>query len=563
MSLNEFYKEYADLVSEIHNAYGDEDGIEHRFDPLFKKAGIIKVIITSNALPNPIFSAGRTINQVIYDSGEETNEEFSETKESDTISGGKAFEQIFWSAEADSNPDFTVMKDRLSDLVFLFYSRRNMSEDLNHVISKDLLTGTYRMDTIARLYGMNIQAKGLADEYAIIFTNIQNMKYYNNRFGKDTGDRIIALYGGLLKSMCHDDEYLARPGGDNFVFAVRTENVQRITEALQNVTIMGLPGMDDKPIHLSAWCGVADSSDPDKSFDRKAYQASVAMQIAKSQMHQRVMYFSKEIDTRLTWGNHITNNFDSNLKKGCFIPFYQPKVFAPTGQIIGLEALVRLNEGNGLISPARFIPILEDHDMITSLDLYMLRKVCDDINTWIDSGIHAPIVSINLSRRALYSDTIIDDINNIITETQVPRQNLEIEITETTTLKEMSKLVLLTKQLKSMGLLVSIDDFGTGYSSLSMLMQVSADIIKIDKSFIDACFTDNKSVVLIKNMIHLASELGLKTIAEGVETRAQAEFLAKMGCLNIQGYLYSKPVPFESVRAIIKSGRLEPKENNI
>ncbi|MBQ8970686.1 MAG: EAL domain-containing protein, partial [Lachnospiraceae bacterium] len=246
----------------------------------------------------------------------------------------------------------------------------------------------------------------------------------------------------------------------------------------------------------------------------------------------------------------IIGMFIPALKKKEFEPFFQAKVDMTTGELVGFEALCRWFHEGSLIYPDQFIPAIDSQGLIHELDMEILRLTCESIRKWKDMGLNPPPVSVNISRKNIFVPGIEEKILSIIKKSGIDSSAIEVEITETATEEEYLRLVDFINQLKQYGLRISIDDFGTGYSSLSLIHNINADVIKIDKSFVDALFTDEKSSVLVESIIQLAQRLGMKTIAEGVETAMQGMTLVGMGCKNAQGYYYSKPADFQATTEI-------------
>ena len=229
-----------------------------------------------------------------------------------------------------------------------------------------------------------------------------------------------------------------------------------------------------------------------------------------------------------------------------------------TGELVGLEALCRWKHDGSYIYPDRFIPVLDRQGLIHDLDMTILDETCAAIRRWLDMGLTPPRVSFNISRKNLFVPDIEHKILDIIQKHGISTDALEIEITETAKEDEIDRLKGFLTILKQNGLQIAIDDFGTGYSSLSLIHSISADVIKIDKSFVSALRLDNKSGILVETIIQIAERLEMDVIAEGVETADEGRALINMGCCNAQGYYYSRPVDFDSVTGIIRKNHFEP-----
>ena len=287
-------------------------------------------------------------------------------------------------------------------------------------------------------------------------------------------------------------------------------------------------------------------------------QASVACSLGKHQLKRSVVYYDNDLAAMMKRAREITAMFRPAVASHEFTPFFQPKVNMLTGELVGLEALCRWKHDGSYIYPDRFIPVLDRQGLIHDLDMTILDETCAAIRRWLDMGLTPPRVSFNISRKNLFVPDIEHKILDIIQKHGISTDALEIEITETAKEDEIDRLKGFLAILKQNGLQIAIDDFGTGYSSLSLIHSISADVIKIDKSFVSALRLDNKSGILVETIIQIAERLEMDVIAEGVETADEGRALINMGCCNAQGYYYSRPVDFDSVTGIIRKNHFEP-----
>ena len=224
----------------------------------------------------------------------------------------------------------------------------------------------------------------------------------------------------------------------------------------------------------------------------------------------------------------------------------------------GAEALVRWHQGDTLIPPYKFIPLLEEEGSITELDFYIFDNMCQDIKEWLDSGITPVRVSSNFSKLHLLNADFADRVLNVVNKYQISHEYIEVELTESSGYENFEALTSFVNKMKENGICVSIDDFGTGYSSLSLLKELNVNVIKLDKTFIDEIGNgDDVNEKLVKNVIHMIKDLGRDIICEGVETKDQAEFLISQGCFMAQGYLYDKPLPGAEFEQRLKKPKYE------
>lgn len=557
---NEQSNNYENLYQLIHDIAQqfDPSRLQSMLDPICESSHIVRIDGSIFIPESPLQKEGETKRSLPFSNGRPFDDahKLSNSFVNDRLDY-MVTASLYW--ETDFDPDEELLKfyDAILCLMYMFQSRNGVIMMLKKAVNFDHLTGLVTKHTIASRYDGEVPPDAKTSKYAFFFINIENMKYYNKAYGSEAGDAIIRAYAHSLKRLIDDEEFITHPGGDNFCVTVKKEHIEYLLKHLAHIPVSGIKELNGKTIYLSCWTGISKDISEPLPFNARLYQASVAMQMAKNSRSQKVMFYSEQMEERSHWAREVITGFPQSIAKEEYVPFYQPKVNIPTGEIIGLEALVRWFKDGQMIPPAQFLPILEQDDLISELDIYMLDKACCDIRKWLDEGINVPRVSVNLSRRNLYTPDIVERILDTLKKHSVPAQSIEIEITETTTLEEFNRLIKLAKMLHENDIRVSIDDFGTGYSSLSMLKDVYADIVKIDKTFIDDCLKEQRSYILIKSIIALAQELKMDIISEGVETSEQAAFLMGVGCKNAQGFLYSKPVPFDEITPLLQSGKIE------
>lgn len=381
---------------------------------------------------------------------------------------------------------------------------------------------------------------------ALLFLDLDRFKEVNDSLGHPLGDLLLQKVANQLLQTVHDEDMVARPSGDEFVILL--ENVKSSNKvalvAQKILTALNHPEkVEEHDITMTASIGIAIS--PTDGADTIALfkNADTALYRAKDKGRNSFEFYSEDMGVSSLETLYLNTALNTALQKEQFTLYYQPQIDAQTGNAIGAEALVRWNSPDmGLVSPLRFIPLVEDTGLIVPLGEWILHKACTQMKQWIDKGIALDHVAVNISGRQLSHNYIVDTIKNILRETRLDPKYLELEITESVIMKDEHYVAMLN-ELKSLGLRISIDDFGTGYSSLSRLKNLPIDKLKIDKSFIDGIPGDEDDNKIVQVIIGLANGLNLNLIAEGVETSQQKDFLLKQGCKHIQGYLYSKPLP--------------------
>lgn len=462
--------------------------------------------------------------------------------------------------DMDMNAVDMELMQYMADMVYILMSRQNMRVMLDFAEVTDAQTGIPNVIYIRKKYHKMMEEGGISPErYAILYMNLQNFKYLNEVGGARCGDEAIIRYARLIVNFFDKEECVCRMGGDNFVMFVKKEHLEQTLEKLSCVTLTNLKTAPNREFEISSWIGVSLLEEgEEKSFRSRLEEAALACNTGKNRLKKNVMFYTRELQELLTRGRQILAMFPPAVTNHEIQPFFQAKVNMETGKLVGFEALCRwIHEGN-FIYPDQFIPVLEKEEMMYDLDMTMLRETCRRIREWKEMGLNPPRISVNCSRKNLFVRGIEDKIPEIAGEFGVDPACLEIEITESAKEREQDRLIEFVLDMKGKGFYVAIDDFGTGYSSLSLIHNISADVIKIDKSFVDALLKDQKSEILIESVVNIAERLHMEVIAEGIETKEQGELLVRLGCPNAQGYYYSKPVDFEAATRILKCPDFKP-----
>lgn len=422
---------------------------------------------------------------------------------------------------------------------------------LNRISNIDNLTEIGNSDWIVNKGGkLHFQKK--LSRYTAVFLNMKDSKYMNERFGNTMGDKIIHDYAQDLKTFLHKKGYIGRMGGDNFFLFVKTEYFDAFLEHLRNV-VFDIE-FDDDIIHhkVKAHCGYIRVTN-DMVYREIINHTSTALAIAKATGSAFVEYDSV-MQQEFLAERQILADFKVALKREELVAYYQPKVDSKTSTLCGAEALVRwIKADNSIVYPGDFVPILERNNRITKLDFYIFEHMCRDLRNWIDAGIEPVRISSNFSKENLKNENFADDIIDIINRYSLDSRYIEVELTESSCMEDLQLLRQFSEKIKGAGIKLAIDDFGTGYSSLSMLHEFDADVVKLDKSFLDSATTGSKrSQVFIQNIISMVDDLDEATICEGVETKEQLEFLKDAGCNMIQGYYFDKPLPKDEFEKRLK-----------
>ncbi len=384
--------------------------------------------------------------------------------------------------------------------------------------------------------------------FGLLFIDLDRFKVINDTMGHQTGDEILLKIADKLNYLIRPKDMVARLGGDEFVILVENikdqDQVIRIAERI--ISTLNTPLVHrKKDFYLSASIGIAFSSPEYDIPDNLLRDADIAMYSAKIKGKGRYEVFEKQMLSGAVSYLQIQNDLHRALENNEFTLFYQPIVSLTSQELVGFESLIRwIHPVHGLIPPMEFIPIAEENGLILPIGKWVLRESCRQLSEWQETY-NLPqnlFISVNISAKQIDRGTVIDDVTEILAETNLSPEFLKLEITESTLMKNQERAIQTVAGLREMGVKVSIDDFGTGYSSLSYLHNFAIDTLKVDRSFIKRIGNPDEKTEIIQTIIALAANLGVDVIAEGVETEEQLNFLRENNCEFGQGYFYSRPV---------------------
>lgn len=439
--------------------------------------------------------------------------------------------------------------------IFIQYNRTLAQCMLEKIMNTDINTGVANQNSLM-YYAVNLIKNGRIGDYTGIFFNIHNFKYVNKVFDYSQGDVILRNYAHMVKSYLDSDEEIARLGGDNFVVICRNENASDFISKIKDVHMSHEFRSVKRELQLGVTAGIACLEGVDKPREVMA-RTSIAYQAARKTGAGSIVVYTKEIQKQLMDDQEILAAFPQALAAGEFVVYYQPKVRIADKSIYGAEALVRWVRDGQVVTPARFIPQFEREGSVCRLDYYMLEQVCGFLKSRLDKGLKIVPVSVNFSRRHLEEGDLVERITGTIDRFGIDRSYIEIELTESEDYQNYEIMSSVIGRLKERGISTSIDDFGTGFSSLNMIKKVDLDTIKIDKSLIpfdDVNNNKHQDIVMFSSIIDLIGRLGKKSVAEGVETTQQLDYLEKLGCDIVQGYVFDKPLPKDEFEQRLESG---------
>jgi len=404
-------------------------------------------------------------------------------------------------------------------------------------------------------YLLNISQRN-NEPLAVMFLDIDHFKNINDTLGHTTGDQILIEVSKRLLDTIRDEDTVSRLGGDEFILLFPSTNSKAAMHiAGKLIEAVSKPSeFDEHELSITSSVGIAMYPDDGEDFETLLKHADTAMYKVKNESRNGFHFFTQEMQLNLARNLQLVNALRYAMERNELQLHYQPQVSIEDGHVIGAEALLRWNHPTmGMISPAEFIPIAEDSGQIIEIGEWVLRTAVYQMRDLIDLGYQPIIMAVNLSAIQFRQPGLSKLVTDILSEARLPHQYLELELTEAVTMHNPKAAIEIMNELHNQGIRMSIDDFGTGYSSLSYLKQFKVYKLKIDQSFVSDISADEDNRSIISAIIDMANNLGLRTIAEGVETSAQLAFLRLHGCNEVQGYYFSKPIPSEEFLEFLKN----------
>ncbi len=455
-----------------------------------------------------------------------------------------------------------VVKEKVTYIALFSDStdRRSLEASLTSLSYYDPVTGLpNRALLIEHLGGAVSRARTSGKMVGVIFIDLDNFKLINESLGHEIGDRLLKEFSGRMISFFQSATMVSRFGGDEFVIVVEylegTEALERLIRSFLE-SVSHPFHIEGRKIYVTLSAGISlfpvDGSDPNTLIRN----ADMAMHHAKDMGRNSYRFFTEDLNLKVNERFTIELRLREAIGKEEFVLFYQPQFEISSGKVTGVEALLRWNpSGSDIIGPARFIHVAEETDLIIPIGEWVLRRACADGKRLWDMGYRLR-VGVNISAKQLSYVDLVSLIDEIIAETGFDPNYLDLEITESALMSNKTRARDILLGLKDMGVSVSIDDFGTSYSSLNYLKYFPVDRLKIDRSFIGDIITDPNDVAIATTIIAIAHNLGLKAVAEGVETEEQLTFLKLWQCDEAQGFLFSPPVAFENLLKILGERRI-------
>lgn len=436
-------------------------------------------------------------------------------------------------------------------------TERKLAEDkASFLAHHDALTG---LPNHLLLQDRLSQAIAFADrnarKLALMVVDLDRFKTINDSLGHSVGDRLLVEVAKRLGECTRDTDTVCRQGGDEFLILLPGLLDAEATVTFLDTLMTSLLKpffIDGKELNTSVSVGVAIYPDDGSDFENLQKKADMAMYRAKDAGRNTYRFFNKEMNDDAVERLSINVGLRRGLELGQFELHYQPQIEIASGSLVGAEALIRWNHPeHGLVFPGRFIAVAEESGLIVPLGDWVLRAACQEATRWQQAGMAAPVVAVNLSALQFKRGDIERSVTAALDQSGLDPGRLELELTESILIGDTENVLATVKRLKHMGVKLSIDDFGTGYSSLAYLKRFEVDKLKIDQSFIRELASDSEDAAIVRAVIQMARSLGLRTIAEGVESKQVLDHLKIYLCDEVQGYLFSRPIPADAFRAYL------------
>ncbi len=426
--------------------------------------------------------------------------------------------------------------------------RKRFEERLSFLAQYDVLTG---LPNRALFYDRLRQAVGRAKReqtmVGLMFLDLDRFKQINDTLGHAAGDRVLKVVAERLRGFLREVDTIARLGGDEFTVIIEgvsaPEQLSGVAGKIRNALSEAV-NLDGRDMSVSASIGITLYPRDGEDIEQLIKNADIAMYHAKRRGgRQQYQFYDQGMAPLAAEHLELEAKLKRAIEKEEFLLHYQPVVDVNSGRITGMEALIRWQSPQGLVPPANFIPLAEESGLILDIGRWVLRAACAQARNWQREGLPPLRLAVNLSPLQLRQENLLASVTEILRESGLAPQYLELEITENTLMDRSRDTVVMLTRLEHLGVQISIDDFGTGYSSLAYLKQFPVHSLKIDRSFVRDITTDSNDAAIVSAMIAMAKTLGLGVIAEGVETRQQLDFLRAAGCNAYQGYYFSVPLP--------------------
>jgi diguanylate cyclase (GGDEF)-like protein len=473
---------------------------------------------------------------------------------------------IYMSTEKDTfTPEFAGLLQRLVDNVSFALEnfdradeKTKADERIEYLASHDGLTRLPNREMFNELLRHAIEVAARHQrQFALLFIDLDRFKVINDSLGHDAGDRLLVQVADRLRGCLRSSDVVARLGGDEFVVLLEEikerGDVERV--AADVLAALGQPmQLSGHECHTTASIGIAMYPSDGSDAQELTKNADMAMYLAKEDGKNGFRFFSRAIKAQSIERLTLESALRRALEREQFSLHYQPKIDLASGQITGVEALLRwMHPDLGVVPPGQFIPLAEETGLIVPIGRWVLKEACAQNMAWQRRGLRPVTMAVNLSPRQFADEHLLQDVDEALLASGMSPVLLQLEVTESMVMRNVSRAIRVLDAVQSRGIRLAIDDFGTGYSSMSLMKQFPIDTIKIDRSFVRDLANDSEDQAIAQAIISMGKALGMTVIAEGVETAEQQEFLRTHACDEMQGFLFSKPLPPRELAELLRS----------
>ena len=449
--------------------------------------------------------------------------------------------------------EMKLLREMAADVSFALENIKR-EQQLNYLAYYDVLTGLPNRDLFSDRLTQVMHTVTENHIAGLLLLDLERFSYINDVYGRHVGDATLKKFTTSLRKIIPESDHIARIGANCFaiLFADMSSPsviAHFIEEKLFSVMASPLT-VEGQTIKISGKAGVAIAPDDGTETEVLFKNAEAALKTAK-QGNDRYAFYARDMNAMVAEKMNLENRLHQALEKEEFILYYQPKINMADGKVCGLEALIRWNSKEGLIPPFKFIPLLEETGMIKEVGVWVIRKAMQDRQKWKDKGLKPPRIAVNVSPVQIREKDFVQSVMGVLDEFPDDKTGLELEITETMIMENLTDNIEKLIELRNRGIQISIDDFGTGYSSLSYMSKLPVNTLKIDRAFINVMLDNPDDTSIVSAIISLAHSLSLYVVAEGVETLEQANLLKLLRCDQFQGYLFSPPVPSLDIESML------------
>ncbi|CAG0961589.1 putative signaling protein [Methylophilaceae bacterium] len=496
--------------------------------------------------------------------GQASEEKFREMIAIANDKGRHRFEWVYRRLNGEDFPaEVSMVAIMLNGRQVFYTTWRDISEHkkaearIRHLAHFDVLTGlpnrTLLTDRINQAISL---AQRSQQPLTIMFFDLDRFKNVNDTLGHDMGDELLIQVSRRLQSAVREEDTISRLGGDEFVLLLQATNADGASRVAEKVI-----GLISQPYHIkhheltiTPSIGIAVYPDDGEDFEKLLKSADIAMYRAKQAGRNNYQFFTAKMQEDSVRAMQLESALQHAIEFDQFLLYYQPQLSLETGEVVGVEALLRWQHPEfGWISPAEFIPVAEETGDILKIGEWVIKQATQQLKAWIDQGLPPIKMAVNLSAVQFRHPHLPETVSKLLEDVALSPEYLELELTESVSMDDPVAAIAVMDNLFDRGIRMSIDDFGTGYSSLSHLKRFKVYKLKIDQSFVRDIMTDPEDKAIVNSIVSLAKSLGMKTIAEGVETAGQVDFLRECMCDEVQGYYFSKPLPAGEFEVYFKS----------